>query len=267
MIAVVKDLLIYVTVIAAIIAVPIHLGGYGKMFAAIPSPKLLLAHAAGGLVGQLQRLCDAGAGLGLRAVPVSALDHRHPERVQRARGAAQRRDAAGLFADAGAAGAGRLHGDRRRRADDAGVRRRVQTLQQQLLGARRCSWRCSPTGSSAWRSRRSPSARWCRRRSCRSPPRIPSPATSIASSSTRPAPTQQESQVAKIVSLVIKAGALVFIFFVPLQYALWLQLLGGVWIIQTVPVGDAGAVHALLQRLGVVARLGRRASGWAPGWW
>ena len=46
---------------------------------------------------------------------------------------------------------------------------------------------------------------------------------------------QQESRMAKIVSLVIKAGALVFIFFVPLQYALWLQLLGGVWIIQTVP--------------------------------
>ena len=41
--------------------------------------------------------------------------------------------------------------------------------------------------------------------------------------------------MAKIVSLVIKAGALVFIFFVPLQYALWLQLLGGVWIVQTVP--------------------------------
>jgi solute:Na+ symporter, SSS family len=45
----------------------------------------------------------------------------------------------------------------------------------------------------------------------------------------------QESQVAKIVSLVIKAGALVFIFALPLQYALWLQLLGGVWIIQTLP--------------------------------
>jgi SSS family solute:Na+ symporter len=45
----------------------------------------------------------------------------------------------------------------------------------------------------------------------------------------------QESQVAKIVSLVIKAGALVFIFALPLQYALWLQLLGGVWIVQTAP--------------------------------
>src|SRR5580658_4297884 len=43
MIAVVKDLLIYITVFAAVIAVPIHLGGYDKVFAAIPSPKLLLA--------------------------------------------------------------------------------------------------------------------------------------------------------------------------------------------------------------------------------
>ena len=41
--------------------------------------------------------------------------------------------------------------------------------------------------------------------------------------------------MAKIMSLVIKAGALVFIFALPLQYALWLQLLGGVWIIQTLP--------------------------------
>jgi SSS family solute:Na+ symporter len=45
----------------------------------------------------------------------------------------------------------------------------------------------------------------------------------------------EESQVAKIVSLVIKAGALVFIFFIPFQYAIQMQLLGGVWIIQTLP--------------------------------
>src|ERR1700712_4866272 len=43
LIAVVKDVLIYITVIAAIIAVPLHLGGYGKVFAAIPTAKLLLA--------------------------------------------------------------------------------------------------------------------------------------------------------------------------------------------------------------------------------
>lgn len=34
---------------------------------------------------------------------------------------------------------------------------------------------------------------------------------------------------------VIKFGALVFIVFIPLQYAINLQLLGGVWIIQTLP--------------------------------
>ena len=41
--------------------------------------------------------------------------------------------------------------------------------------------------------------------------------------------------MAKFVSLVVKFGALVFIIFVPTQYAIYLQLLGGVWIIQTLP--------------------------------
>ncbi len=45
----------------------------------------------------------------------------------------------------------------------------------------------------------------------------------------------QEGQMAKVVSLVVKFGALVFIVFIPLQYAINLQLLGGVWIIQTLP--------------------------------
>jgi SSS family solute:Na+ symporter len=45
----------------------------------------------------------------------------------------------------------------------------------------------------------------------------------------------EESRMAKIVSLVIKAGALVFIFAIPLQFAIYLQLLGGVWISQTLP--------------------------------
>jgi SSS family solute:Na+ symporter len=44
-----------------------------------------------------------------------------------------------------------------------------------------------------------------------------------------------EATVAKIVSLVVKLGALVFVLFIPTQYAINLQLLGGVWIIQTFP--------------------------------
>jgi SSS family solute:Na+ symporter len=44
-----------------------------------------------------------------------------------------------------------------------------------------------------------------------------------------------EAKVAKITSLVVKVGALVCILFLPTQFALDLQLLGGVWIVQTFP--------------------------------
>jgi SSS family solute:Na+ symporter len=44
-----------------------------------------------------------------------------------------------------------------------------------------------------------------------------------------------EAAVAKITSLVVKLGALAFILFLPTQYALDLQLLGGLWILQTLP--------------------------------
>ena len=44
-----------------------------------------------------------------------------------------------------------------------------------------------------------------------------------------------EAQVAKLTSLVVKLGALMFILFAPVQYALDLQLLGGLWILQTFP--------------------------------
>lgn len=44
-----------------------------------------------------------------------------------------------------------------------------------------------------------------------------------------------EEKVAKIVSLVVKVGALVVILVMPTKFALDLQLLGGVWILQTFP--------------------------------
>jgi SSS family solute:Na+ symporter len=52
---------------------------------------------------------------------------------------------------------------------------------------------------------------------------------------------KQESQLAKWVSLVVKVGALVFILFVPTKFAIYLQLLGGIWIIQTLPTVVFGA--------------------------
>jgi len=44
-----------------------------------------------------------------------------------------------------------------------------------------------------------------------------------------------EAAVAKVASLVVKLGALLFILFLPTQFALDLQLLGGLWILQTFP--------------------------------
>jgi SSS family solute:Na+ symporter len=52
---------------------------------------------------------------------------------------------------------------------------------------------------------------------------------------------KEEAQMAKWVSLIVKFGALVFILFVPTQYAIQLQLLGGIWIVQTLPAVMVGA--------------------------
>src|SRR5215211_1496467 len=46
---------------------------------------------------------------------------------------------------------------------------------------------------------------------------------------------REESQVAKIMSLTVKVGALAFVLFLPTTFSIDLQLLGGVWILQTLP--------------------------------
>jgi SSS family solute:Na+ symporter len=45
----------------------------------------------------------------------------------------------------------------------------------------------------------------------------------------------EETTVAKVASLVVKLGALIFIIFLPIEYAIDFQLLGGIWILQTFP--------------------------------
>jgi SSS family solute:Na+ symporter len=69
---------------------------------------------------------------------------------------------------------------------------------------------------------------------------------------------RQESNVAKLTSLVVKFGALVFIIFLPTQYAINLQLLGGVWIIQTLPAIVIGLYTRWLHRWALLI-------GWAVG--
>src|SRR5262249_47484954 len=63
---------------------------------------------------------------------------------------------------------------------------------------------------------------------------------------------------AKWVSLIVKFGALVFIVWVPSQFAIYLQLLGGIWIISNPAIAAAGCLYPLVQRLGAAAWLG----GW-----
>jgi SSS family solute:Na+ symporter len=53
----------------------------------------------------------------------------------------------------------------------------------------------------------------------------------------------QEAATAKNASLVVKLGALAFIIGVPTQYAINLQLLGGIWILQTFPAIVVGLFH------------------------
>jgi SSS family solute:Na+ symporter len=67
-----------------------------------------------------------------------------------------------------------------------------------------------------------------------------------------------EASVAKITSLVNKVGALAFTLFLPVQYALDLQLLGGLWILQTFPA----LVFALFTRW---FRAEALLLGWAAG--
>jgi solute:Na+ symporter, SSS family len=68
----------------------------------------------------------------------------------------------------------------------------------------------------------------------------------------------REAIVAKIFSLGVKVGALVFIIFLPTQYAIDLQLLGGVWILQIFPAVVFGLHRARLNAKGLLA-------GWLVG--
>ena len=67
-----------------------------------------------------------------------------------------------------------------------------------------------------------------------------------------------EARVAKLASLAVKGGALLAILFLPTQFAIDLQLLGGVWILQTFPALVFGLFSRRLTATGLLA-------GWAAG--
>ena len=67
-----------------------------------------------------------------------------------------------------------------------------------------------------------------------------------------------EAQVAKIASLVVQIGAVFAVIFLPIQFALYLQLLGGMWIIQILPALVFGLYTSWFRAPALLA-------GWAAG--
>ena len=175
------------------IVVPIELGGFGKIFAAVPPAKIVAGGSRRQHHRRLWRLCDARARIGAGAVPLPAFHNRHlGARAAAMPSAAMPRCCraipscsvclalVGFFAIAAGVGA------------HAGICRRASSSSATTSRCRRCSCTASRRGLSASLLRRSASARWCRRRSCRSPRPISIPATSTASSSTRIRPTSKK---------------------------------------------------------------------------
>jgi solute:Na+ symporter, SSS family len=74
----------------------------------------------------------------------------------------------------------------------------------------------------------------------------------------RDANPAREARVAKIVSLVVKLGALIFVLVLDRQNAINFQLLGGIWILQTLPAIVIGLYTRWFHRYGLLA-------GWAVG--
>jgi SSS family solute:Na+ symporter len=239
-IAIVKDILIYVTAFAAVIVIPIELGGFGKIFAAVPAQKLLLAVPGPNTTGAYGAYATLALG---SALALFLYPHSLTGILSASSGHAIRRNAAmlpgysfmlGLLALVGffaiAAGVGNLP------EYAAGFKQFGNNFAVPALFLHSFpSWfvgiAFAAIGIGAL---------------------VPAAIMSIAAANlyTRNIhrefinknPTdKQEAQMAKWVSLIVKLGALVFILFVPTQYAIQLQLLGGIWIIQTLPAVMLGA--------------------------
>jgi len=233
-IAIVKDILIYITVFAAAIVIPIQLGGFGKIFAAIPAQKLLLAAPAANSTGAYGTYATLALG---SALALFLYPHSITGILSASSGHAIRRNAAMLPAYSFMLGLLTLVGFFAIAAGVANLPEFAAGFKEfgnnfavpALLLHSFPSWfvgvAFAAIGIGAL---------------------VPAAIMSIAAANlyTRNIhrefinknPTdRQEAQMAKWVSLIVKFGALVFILRVPTQYAIQLQLLGGIWIIQTLP--------------------------------
>ena len=233
-IAIVKDILIYITAFAAVIVIPIQLGGFSKIFAAVPVQKLLLAVPGANTTGAYSAYATLALG---SAFALFLYPHSLTGILSASSGHAIRRNAAmlpgysfmlGLLALVGffaiAAGVSGLP-EYAAGFKQFGNNFAVPALFLHSFPAWFVGFAFAAIGIGAL---------------------VPAAIMSIAASNlytrnihrefVNKTPTdRQEAQMAKWVSLIVKLGALVFIIFVPTQYAIQLQLLGGIWIIQTLP--------------------------------
>jgi SSS family solute:Na+ symporter len=233
-IAIVKDLLIYLTIIVAVIVIPAQLGGYGKMFAAIPQAKLILAPATSANFGAYSAYATLafGSALALFLYPHSmtgVLSSNSREVIKR--------NAAFLPAYSFLLGLIALLGfmalaagvDKLPEFADGFKRYGTNFTVPALFLHSFPSWFVGVAFAAIGIGALVPAA-------------IMSIATAnlftrnIYKEYFKPNCTaKEESTMAKLVSLVVKVGALAFVIFLPLQYAIQLQLLGGVWMSQTLP--------------------------------
>ena len=256
-IAIVKDLLIYATALTAIVVIPAQLGGFGRIFAAIPPQKLLLAVPGVHTSGAYSAYATLALG---SALAVFLYPHSLTGVLSASSGHAIRRNAAmlpgytvmlGLLALFGffviASGVDKLP-QYAAGFEQFGANFAVPALLLHSFPSWFVGIAFAAIGIGAL---------------------VPAAIMSIAAANlyTRnihheffnPHPTARaESRMAKLVSLIVKAGALVFILFVPTQYAVQLQLLGGIWIIQTLPPVMLGAYTRWFNPWALLA-------GWAAG--
>jgi SSS family solute:Na+ symporter len=256
-IAIVKDVLIYLTAFAVVIVIPIELGGFGKIFSAVPASKLLLETPGPNSTGAYGSYATLALG---SALALLLYPHSMTAILSANSGRAVRRNAALLPAYSFMLGLLALIGFF---AIAAGVKAMPQFAAgfkefgnnfavPALLLNSFPSWFVGIAFAAIAIGAL-----------------VPAAIMSIAAANlyTRNIhrefinqnPTdKQEAQMAKWVSLIVKVGALAFIVFVPTQFAIQLQLLGGIWIIQTLPAVLLGAYTRWLNPWAMLV-------GWAAG--
>ncbi|MBV9989955.1 MAG: sodium:solute symporter [Alphaproteobacteria bacterium] len=234
MIAVVKDALLYITVLAAVIVIPAELGGYGAIFKAVDPKTLLLGASTPGNLGPQAAYATLGLG---SALALLLYPHSVTGLLSSSSRAAVQRNAVILPAYSFALGLIALLGYM---AVAAGVKADPAFASGfKAFGNNFAVPALFLKSFPAWFVGVAFAA-------IAIGALVPAAIMSIACANlfTRniykefvaPAASHaRETAVAKIVSLLVKLGALFFIIELPTQYAIQLQLLGGIWIIQTLP--------------------------------